>query len=152
MTFNLAKQFKTDETREEQGIWVDFEGGVSIRIRRLSSQASIDARTEASKPYTTQIRRGALPDDVAEKIAIQQLARGVIADWKGITKRVEDADGNPIKGEDGKVQWEDVPYSVDAAVTILSDPDLEEFRGEIFQISMNRDAYKSQDDEEALGN
>lgn len=152
MTFNLYKQFKTDENLEEQGIWVDFEGGVSIRIRRLSSQASVDARSEASKPYTTQIRRGALPDEVAEKIAIQQLARGVVADWKGIQKRLEDEAGKPVLDEDGKVQWVDIPYTAEAAVEILSDENLEEFRGEIFQIAMNRDAFKSQDDDEALGN
>jgi len=133
---NLLKQYKTDKDKTEQGVWVDFENGISIRIRRLSSQASINARREAEKTIVSSLRNGKLSDEQNEEIAVHQLARGVIADWKGVT------------GDDGT----EIPYSGDAAYEILKDEDLAEFRVEILQISLNRDSFKADADKDGLGN
>lgn len=133
---NLRKQFKTDKDKEENGIWVDFENGIRIRVRRLSSQASLNARKEAEKPYVVKVRSGKISDEIAEEIAIQQLARGVIADWEGITDENDEA----------------VPYTPDAAYEILKDDDLKEFRAELIQISLDRDTFKADADKDALGN
>ncbi len=136
MKTNLHKQFQTDSSKEEQGVWVDFEDGVAVRVRRLSSKASQKAREKAEAPYKARLRSGKLDDDTAELIAIHQLARGVISDWKGL----KDADGK------------DIPYNPDTAFEILSDDSLKDFRGEILQISLERDAYKADEDEEAEKN
>ncbi len=149
---NLHKQFQTDSSKEEQGIWVDFENGVSVRIRRLSSKASVRAREEAEKPYKTRLRSGSMDDDTAELLAMHQLARGVISDWKGITEPVLDKDGAPILDEDGNPKNKDIPYSPDTAFEILSDDALKDFRTELIQISLDRDAFKNEEDADAVKN
>ncbi|MDX0267609.1 hypothetical protein GOC13_07165 [Sinorhizobium meliloti] len=132
---NLHKNYATDSGKEENGTWQDFDGGIRLKIRRLSSQASMDARKEAEKPYTSQLRSKNPPSDILEKVLIAQLAFGVIADWEG------------IGGEDGPI-----PYSGDVAFEILSDEELRDFRGEVLSFALNKDSFRKADVEAALGN
>lgn len=133
---NLQKHNSVDTSKEETGVWHSFDGDIEVRIRRLSSKISQNARKEAEKPYAAQLRLKETPQDVYDKILIQQIARGVISDWKG----VEDEDGNAI------------PYSGDVAVEVISGDEMKDFRLEVLNLSMTKDAYRTEVVEEAVGN
>lgn len=133
---SLKKVFATDKVKTDQGIWVDFDDGISIRIRRISSKPVQDKNEELNAPYSNNVRRGKLPDSVAEDNLIKLIAGGIISDWKGI---LDD------KGKE-------IPYSPENAYEIIKDEDLADFRLEVLNISQDRALYKKKADEEALGN
>lgn len=137
---NLQKHNAIDTSKEEAGVWHDFDGDIKLRIRRLSSKISQNARKEAEKPYTTQLRQNGAKDEEKQKlydlILIQQIAHGVIADWEGVTD------------EDGK----DIPYSGDIAVEVISGPEMRDFRLEVLNLSMDKDAYRAEIVEASVGN
>lgn len=133
---NLQKHNSVDTSKEELGVWHDFDGDIRIRVRRLSSKISQNARKEAEKPYAAQLRLKETPQDVYDKILIQQIARGVIADWEGVA----DEEGNAI------------PYSGDVAVEVISGDEMKDFRLEVLNLSMTKDAYRTEVEEAALGN
>lgn len=131
----LFARFKTDQSREEEGVWIDFGDGIRVKIRRFSSKASVEIRNRLQKPYAEMLRRGgSLPDSVAEEILNRQIADGVIADWEGI----EDDNGQPLSATSEN------KYKIITA--------LPEFRGEIFSVSLERDNYKAALVEEAEKN
>ena len=131
---NLNARFAMDSDREEQGVWVNFGGGdphaeppvpdIKVQIRRFKSKASAAARAELERPYVAEMRRGPLPQEVAEEILLRQLARGVIVNWSGIQ-------------DDNK---QEIPYSPETAYQFVKT--LPEFRDDIFNVSVERDVYK----------
>ena len=133
---NLQKHNAIDTSKEESGVWHDFAGDVKLRIRRLSSKISQNARKDAEKPYAAQLRLKEVPAEVYDSILVQQLARGVIADWEGVTD------------EDGK----DIPYSGDVAAEVIAGPEMKDFRLEVLNLSMTKEAYRADVVEAALGN
>lgn len=149
---SLHKAYAVDTSKEESGVWQDFDGGVSICVRRLNSEAALKAREDAEKPYLVHSRNKALTDEQQEEIATKQLAYGVIADWKGITEPVLDAEGNPVIGEDKKPVVREIAYSGDLAYEFLSDPELKDFRVILFQLAADRSAYKKGVDEDGVKN
>lgn len=136
---SLQKHNAIDISKEEAGVWHDFNGDIKLRIRRLSSKLSQDARREAEKPYAAQLRAKGTDEEkqkIYDAILAQQLARGVIADWEGVTD------------EDGK----EIPYSGDIAADIISGPEMKDFRLEVLNLAMDKDSYRAEIIEGAVGN
>ena len=133
---SLQKYNAVDTSKEELGVWHSFDGDIEIRIRRLSSKISQNARKEAEKPHAAALRTKETPPEVYDQILIQQIARGVISDWKGVT----DEEGNEI------------PYSGDIAVEIISGDEMKDFRLEVLNLSMTKEAYRAEVVEAAVGN
>ena len=134
MTSKLHNKFKTDDAREENGVWVDFGDGIRVRVRRIRSRFSQAVRLELEKPHSEAIRRGPLSNEVAEDLMMKQIAKALIADWEGIT----DEEGNVLE------------CTYENKLAIIKS--LSEFRDEILQVSMDRDAYKAAKNEESLKN
>lgn len=130
----MFARFATDESREEEGVWVDFGDGIEVRIRRLSSKVSRDVRKRLEKPHGEAIRRGGLPEGVAEDILNRQIAEAVIAEWRG----VDDEAGNAL------------PCTVENKLRVIKA--LPEFRDEVLSVSIERDNYKAALNEEAEKN
>ena len=131
---SLFSKFAMDNDKEEAGVWVNFGDGIRFKVRRLKSRKSQEVRKELDKPFTTEIRRGALPDDVAQDLLVRQIAGGVVAAWEGVT----DEQGN------------DVAYTPDNAYAILKK--LPELVDELLGLSLNKDSFKASDDQAAEGN
>lgn len=131
----LYDQYKTSESLEEDGVWVDFGDGVSFKLRRLNSKVSRKVRKELEAPYQSQLRRNQdLPDDVAEGILRRQIASGVVVDWKGVT---DEAD-KPMK------------YSAENALKLFTDlPDL---LNDVAMAAAARATFREESVEEAKGN
>lgn len=119
---------ETDPTAEEDGRWIEdiFNDGtnIDVKMRRLTSKASMNVRRRLEKPYRKYMKRGELPEDVAIKLTVDQVVEAVILDWRGINDR----DGKPI------------PYSKEAAKMLLTK--LTEFRNVIIAHSMNMDNFR----------
>lgn len=133
-TSKLFARFKTDENKEEAGVWVDFGDGIRIKVRRLRSRKSVEVRKELDKPFADQIRRGPLDEATAEDLMLKQMAQGVIADWEGVDLG------------DGEV----VPYTPDNAYKLLKE--LPELRDDILRVCAEADNYRMNLDEAAEKN
>lgn len=123
-TSKLFARFSTDDNKEEAGVWCDFGDGIRVKIRRIRSRKSQEVRKDLERPYQDQVRRGPLPEKLAEELLVNQLANGIISDWEG----VDVGDGV------------EVPYTAANAVTVLTA--LPELRDEILRISMDADNFR----------
>jgi len=135
MSKKLRARFASDEAKEEEGVWADFGDGIRVKIRRFKSRLVQETQRKLHKPFADVVRRGPLPDHIAEDLMLKLMAQAVIADWE-------------IPGDE-----EDdppVPNTVEAKLQLLKE--LPEFRDEILSISFERDAYKVALDEEAEKN
>lgn len=132
---SLYDMFATDENAAEDGKWFEFGGDISVKIRRYRAKKSLKAREQLEQPFK---RAGSqtvsIPEDQREEVGIQHLARGIIADWKGVTTR----DGKPLA------------YSVAAAIQLLRD--LPEFAGAVVDISLKMDNFREEEKKEIEGN
>lgn len=128
----LLTRFSNDTSKEEAGVWTDFGDGIRVKIRRIRSKKSQDVRKELDQPHVGDIRRGALPDNIAEDLLLKQTAAGVIADWEGIDF------GNHAKDFD--LPEGSIPYTPENAYKVLKA--LPELRDEILQVSMSAESFR----------
>jgi hypothetical protein len=131
---------RIDAGKSEAGEWVgDIPGlpGVRLRVRGTRSfayrQAIIDRRK--ALPRISFNRDGSLPVEIADRVAGEAMADGLLLGWDGITNG-----GEPL------------PYSRDTALMLLTDPAYEIFReGVLFAASVVGDA-EAESKETTLGN
>ena len=69
---SLQKHNAVDTSKEELGVWHPFDGDIEIRIRRLSSKISQNARKEAEKPHAAALRMKETPPEVYDQILISK--------------------------------------------------------------------------------
>lgn len=90
-TFSIFDLVETDTNAEEDGRWfTDIFGdgsNVDVKLRSLTSKTSMKVRRNLDKGYRKHMKGGAYSDDIATKILVEQLAYGVIVDWRGILDR-----------------------------------------------------------------
>ena len=124
----LFTMFKTNEDLEEAGVWAVLSRDplIRVKVRRLKSKRSLEARKELDKPFANEIRRGTLSTDEQKDLALKQIAHGVIAAWEGVT----DAEGKEL------------PYTPKNAYDILKA--LPELADLIIGISVEAENYKDQ--------
>lgn len=133
---------ETDDDAIESGKWFDDvfkpEDGIRIRIRSFMSQASIKFRQGLQTKYRKYEKKGQFPDNINERMLIEQLAGVIIVDWSGI----KDRDGTEIA------------YSPEAALALCTK--LRLFRDTVTRLAMNSDNYQPETDDaviaDAVGN
>ena len=130
---DLKKEFATDESLEEEGVWQDFGDDLKCKIARMGNKNYQKEFQKLSKPYKKQIRRGTLNDAKAEEILIKTMAKAILLGWEGLEE-----DGNPV------------PYSEKNAIHILTE--YKDFRDLIGDYADDLEAYKIEEDEEAEKN
>lgn len=121
---------ETDEDAIEAGKWFEdvFKpgDGVRIRIRSFRSQASIKFRQGLQTKYRKYEKKGVFPDNINERMLVEQLAGVIIVDWAGI----RDRDGVEIA------------YSQEAALALCIK--LRMFRETVTTLAMNTDNYQTE--------
>lgn len=129
---------ETDDNAIENGKWFSDvfkpEDGIKIKLRSLRSQASIKFRAALQAKYRKYEKKGVFPDNINERMLIEQLAGVIIVDWSGINDR----DGQPIA------------YSKEAALDLATK--LRVFRDNIVMLSMTIDNFQPDAADEAVGN
>ena len=134
MANTLKKAFGASSVKEEEGVWIDLNEDISIKIRRYRSRAAQEAAKEFSKEYAGP-KNKKLTTAQTEELTTKVLAKSIIADWKG----VEDDDG-PI------------PCTFENKFKILNDPEMNDFREFVANASYERDVFAIEADEDATGN
>lgn len=119
--------------RDEENL--DEYPGIDLKLRRLTSKFATKARMRAEKDRRHGPNRaGALSTEDAEAILIEQLANGVIVDWRGVVAR----DGNAIQ------------FTPEVAREVLTA--LPDFRFVVLALSNDLTNFKSERREELEGN
>lgn len=125
-------QLKSDLTKEQDGVWVEYGGGLSFLIARIRNPKMKDAM-QRYQAKAARTRRGAIKDTEIDTDKLLQelapyMAKYVLLDWKNL----DDDIGKPI------------PYSSDKALEIFKDPAFEDIL--IFVLDASQDAalYRQQ--------
>lgn len=127
MTSEFSKRFRTDPKKTEEGVWCDLGSGIRVKIVRFSSKKSLDTRRRLEKPYRgVAARTGSLPQELQEKITVEQMAEAILQDWEGVEYRGQ----------------ENFPFSVENALTVLSDPEYADFKDTIASLSLDAEPFK----------
>lgn len=126
--------YATDPLAEQDGKWFDISTDMRVQLRSYSSQKSKEVRKILDKPYDG-IRRagGVIPDDIQEKLLIQQMARAIIVNWTGLTEN--------------KVE---VPFSVAKAEELLTK--YPKFRNQLAMIVANESSFDAEKLDESVKN
>lgn len=126
---DLFKTFKTDESKEQDGVWVQLDDGKS----RLKIARNLNARYRAAQQLKMQRYKMAakvktIPDDVWNDMFNELIAETILVDWEGITK-----DGKPY------------PYSKENALEAIAE--LKDFREMVMGFAVDMDNFKQELDE-----
>jgi hypothetical protein len=128
---------ETDDEASENGKWfkdIFFpDDGVEIKLRRFSSQKSVNYRTLLLKKYARHAKNDQFPPEIDQRMMIEQLAAAIIVDWKGIRDR------------EGK----EIPYSQPAALQLCK---MLDFRAPLIQRAMSMDGFRTEQRKEVEGN
>ena len=132
-------EIRSDLSAESEGVWVDYELGIEVKLSRLRSPAFRKAMEKITRNKRRGKRAGlnAFKDDqeMKEKI-VPLLAKHIIRDWKNI----EDDDGKPIAFSEAK------------AVEFLMDDSLEDFYDFIIQQSNASENFRLEEMDDDAGN
>lgn len=115
---SIFAQFKTDPSKQNDGVWFDIcenDDGSMCRVK-LAREVSHNKRyakalREAVEPYSAALKTRAIKDEVAEKIYAKAFVEGCVIDWE----HVQDPNGKEIE------------FSVEKAIEILIDPTMSDF-------------------------
>ena len=134
--FALAKDYAIDDDKAENGTWVPFKGGVEMKIRSFGSRKSRDVREEIERPHAVKISRNVASDELQEELAIEQIARAIVVDWRN----VKDTAGA------------DVPCTYDNRKELFGNKSMKGLLADIVQVALNQDTFNTDLDEETVKN
>lgn len=95
MKTNLDAKFKTDASKETDGVWYPLTPEVSFKLRRMGGKNSQKLKQYAAtayKPYAKQIEADALSQEKSFELACAMLVDLILVDWKGV-----ESDGQPLE-------------------------------------------------------
>jgi hypothetical protein len=76
------KNFKMDDDKKVEGVWVDFGSGAKFKIAALNNDEFVREYTKRSSAYTALGRE--MPEDEVEEVVIELMAAYVVLDWEGV--------------------------------------------------------------------
>lgn len=129
---DLSK-FKTDQSLEQEGAWVNIDESSRVLIARMGSERYKDMLQRKTKPYRHAIRTNTLPDEVFEKILIEVIAHTILLGWENV-----DDEGQPVL------------YSPDNAKRLLSK--YKDFRDLVVGFAQDSALFRKEELEEAAKN
>lgn len=127
--------FRTNKSLENEGAWTDLAGDARVKLARIGNRRYRDMLQAKLKPHRRAIRAGTLSDEVTEALMTEVIVETVLLDWENIELN-------------GVV----VPFSRDAALDILGDPEMKDLRNMIVELAGDMELYRAKDLEEAEKN
>lgn len=125
---DIFSKFKTDESKERDGVWVPLEKDGRIRVARTNNPLYREALVRKVSRYKTATTSKVIPEDDWLNIVNELVAETILVGWEGITEK-----GQPL------------PYSVENAKRVLTE--LKDFREIVLSIADNMDNFKEELDE-----
>tara|TARA_R110000824_G_scaffold279432_9_gene467633 strand:- start:912 stop:1316 length:405 start_codon:yes stop_codon:yes gene_type:complete len=129
-------RLRSDSKKETEGVWVEWEHGVSLLIARLNNPGFQSRVRVLTAKHTKAIRSGSFPDGDMEEVSKSAMAHHVLLGWKNI----EDEDGGELA------------YSAEKALEFLTDPDLRDMYQFVLTQANERDLYRREVEEDSAGN
>ena len=121
-------KIKSDLQKENEGVWVDFEVGIRLKIARARNSAYRELMRKLTEPYRKTIRDGGMELEQLEDLLRQVRAKTILLDWENI----EDKNGNSIK------------YSSEQALVFFNDLELRDFYTFVITQSENMENFKKE--------
>ena len=121
-------RIKTDLQKETQGVWIDFEVGIRLKIARARNPAYNEMMRKLTEPYRKTIRDGGMEIEDLENLQRQIRAKTILLDWENI----EDEDGKTIE------------YSPERALEFFHDLELRDFYTFVILESENMENFKKE--------
>jgi hypothetical protein len=86
---SLYDDYQLDEKAENDGRWVEFRGGVQMKIRSDNSLKVRQWNNKRARIQRQQIiaHGGILPVEMADKNEVEMCGQVLVVDWKGVTDR-----------------------------------------------------------------
>jgi len=89
----LYELFETDIEAGEGGKWLELIPGISFKLRRFTSTASLNSRRRLLAGLASRVTSdGDIDSKLETELMIEQMAEAIIVDWKGVADR----DGNEL--------------------------------------------------------
>ena len=133
---DIRKLYATSVSKEADGAWSqDLGDGLRLKVARLKNPNFRKLYQRLTKPYERQIRNRTLDDATENSILAQCLAKTVLVGWQNLVL-------------DGEV----VPYSTEAALKILSDDGLSDFRDLVVDLASDAELFRDEQLEQAEKN
>lgn len=127
------KSFQTDESKENEGVWVPVEKDVAIKIARAFNKHFVQRYRNLPRAVQKRIQDGTISSRRDEEVFCELLAETVVVDWKGFT-------------DDGKL----VPFSRDNAEKFLLK--YKEFRAFAWELANDMALFKLEENEDDAKN
>lgn len=89
--------FRLDKDAKQNGVWIDFGGGASIKLANFDNPSFTDAFRKATKPYNDLGKK--IPEDDQLEIMARTMSRYIILDWKGIFDGDDELSYSPENAE-----------------------------------------------------
>ena len=121
-------RIKTDLQKETQGVWIDFEVGIRLKIARARNPAYRELMRKLTEPHRKNIREGGMEIEELEDLQRQIRAKTILLDWENI----EDKDGKTIE------------YSSKQALEFFYDLELRDFYTFVILQSENMENFKKE--------
>lgn len=127
---------RTDPNKESQGVWIDYEDDIKLKLGRMNSPAFEKFVADRQATSIGRFRRVKQSDAERDKLVEEAVASTIILDWKNI----QDDSGN------------DIPYSKEKALEFCRDPGLRDFYRFVLIEASQADNFKKEILEQAAGN
>lgn len=121
---NLYRQFKTDEQKEVDGVWVPLTATARVKIARMGNARYKECIKRLTAPYRQSGVSADIPDEIYQQLARETAAETILVDWDGI----EDQDGKAL------------PYSKKAALDAIND--LKDFYVLVMSVAHDMERFK----------
>lgn len=131
MAFDINR-FRTDETKEVEGVWSELGDGARIKVARIGNPEWLKQRRAFEAPHRDALAAGALPQELSEQIAVKAMARSILVDWEGIYEGAK-----PVK------------YSVADAERLLA---IKDFRALVMDLAVNQERFRLKTQEQDAKN
>jgi hypothetical protein len=129
------KDFKTDLTKEEEGVWIELGEGARVKLARMNNPSYLESLRKGMKPHNLAIRRGTADAEVLDRIVATATAEAVVLDWEGL-----------------ELNGEAITYTKEKCIEILLDDTLKDFRDWLMDEARNMDHFREAGVEEAAKN
>ena len=116
---------KKDVAAAEAGVWINgVMGDLDVKIASAGNRKYLESLRNAMKPYQRNIKN--VSDEIFLEIQNKCVAKHVLVDWRNLQ------DDNGV----------DIPYSYEKAAELLQDPENEEFRKTVINLSEETEVFR----------
>lgn len=122
-----------DVKASNEGIWADYVPGFGLRIARWNNPAHVVRLNEVVRPF----RGRKMTDEEGERLSAEAMCGSVLLDWRGL----EESTGGPA-----------IPFSVEKAVEILTDPRYRALADFVSNVARNEANYREESLASIVGN